>query len=164
MLVYKIYVLMLMKYNNLFVAYSIEFVVVLLSIVLVILFGPKVIAFLALLALRPFILGREKLSDRDEFWHYSYTLGKYSLFLLAAIIIVFYFVNHFLLSNDIIFLFKDRIIILLPLFLFIHGILGLISLMNYKKDSYQGENFFLSMKTIIRRNILMNKLYEWILL
>ena len=119
-----------MKYKNLFFSFSIEFIFGLSTSLLIIFIGPKSIAFLALLAIRPFLLERENVTPQDEIWFYSYKLGKITLFMLSVIIIAFYMIDELLFNEDILFNFRDRIIVLLPLFLFLHGMVGLFSLRN----------------------------------
>ena len=118
-----------MKYKNLFLAYSTEVIVALLTLIFVTLLGVKAISFLALIALRRFILEREQLLPQNEFWYKSFNLGRNALIVLATIIIllsVFLDIANqyeFILEN------KDRVLLLiLPLYILIHGILGIISL------------------------------------
>ena len=115
-----------MKYKNLLFAYSLEIVFGLITTFLIIIIGPKGIAFLALFAIRPFILEKEKISNLNEFWYYSFQLGKYALFILSVIIIGFYLINEFFLSENVLYNFRNRIIVLVPLYALIHGIIGLI--------------------------------------
>ena len=119
-----------MKYKNLFFAFSLEFLIGLITSLLIIFVGPKSIAFLALLAIRPFLLEREKILPQDEFWFYSFQLGKAALFILSFIIIISYSIDEFLLNEDFLFYYKDRIIIFIPLYLFLLGFIGLFSLRN----------------------------------
>ena len=116
-----------MKYRNLLFAFSLEVIFGLITSLLIIIFGPNAIAFLVFFAIRPFMLEKEKISNQDEFWFYSFMLGKYALFILSLIIIGFYLVKQFLLPNEVLFNYRDRIIILVPFYLFVHGLLGLIS-------------------------------------
>jgi len=122
-----------MKYKNLFFAYSLEFLVGLITILLIIFVGPKSIAFLALFAIRPFLLEREKILPQDEFWFYSFQLGKVTLFVLSFIIIISYLIDEFLISENFLFSYRDRITIFVPLYLFLHGVIGLFSLRNKLK-------------------------------
>lgn len=119
-----------MRYKNLLFAYSLEIMVGLITSLLIIIVGPNAIAFLALFAIRPFILERVKISNQDEFWFYSFQLGKYALFILSIIIIGIYLVNEFFLSEDVLYNFRDRINVLVPFYLLVHGIIGLITQRN----------------------------------
>ncbi|MFZ2865960.1 MAG: hypothetical protein WA440_14505 [Ignavibacteriaceae bacterium] len=119
-----------MKYKNLFFFFSLEFLFGLITSILIIIVGPKSIAFLALFAIRPFILEREKILPQDEFWFYSFQLGKAALFILSLTIISFYLIDEFLLDEDLLFNYRDRIIIFIPFYLFLHGVIGLLSLRN----------------------------------
>ena len=116
-----------MKYKNLTTAYSLEILFGLITSLLIILAGPKAIAALAFFGLRPFLLERESLSSKDEYWFQVYQLGKYALFILSAMIIVMYLLNEFILSNGIITRCKEGVIILLPAYVFLHGIIGVIN-------------------------------------
>ena len=78
-----------MKYKNLFLAYSIEIIIGFLTSILIILFGAKALAFIALLAIRPFVLDKEQISPQDDFWYKSFQLGKNALIILSVIIIFF---------------------------------------------------------------------------
>lgn len=119
-----------MKYKNLFFSFSLEFLIGLIITLLIIFTGPKSIILLALVAIRPFILERENISPQDEFWFYSFQLGKITLFILSFVIIVFYLIDEFLLNENLLYNYRDRIIILLPFYLFLHGLVGLFSLRN----------------------------------
>ncbi len=115
-----------MRYKNLPFAYSWEIIVGLITSLFIIIIGPNAIAFIALFAIRPLILEREKISNQNEFWYYSFQLGKYTLLILSIIIIGFYIVNEFILSEDLLYNIRDRISVLIPFYLLVHGILGLI--------------------------------------
>ncbi|MCL5029777.1 MAG: hypothetical protein M1480_12265 [Bacteroidetes bacterium] len=123
-----------MKYKNLLFAYSLEIIFGLITSLLIIIIGPNAIAFLALFAIRPFILEREKISNQDKFWYYSFQLGKYVLFTLSIIIIGFYLINEFFLSTNALNNFRDRMIVLVPFYLLVHGIIGLIAKRNIANE------------------------------
>jgi hypothetical protein len=118
-------------YKNLLFAYSFEAIIGLTTSLLIILFGAYALGFLAFLALRPLILETREITARDDYWFVSYQLMKYSIFIISFIIIGLYLVEKFVLGEDLLFLYRNRIIILFPFLLFVHGILGLFSL----KDS-----------------------------
>ncbi|MCO6474226.1 MAG: hypothetical protein PHW27_08535 [Melioribacteraceae bacterium] len=117
-----------MKYKNLFFAFSLEFLLGLSITLLIVFLGPKSIVFLALFAIRPFILERENITSQDDFWFYSFQLGKISLLVLSLIIIVLYLIDELFVNEDFLFHYTDRIIVLIPFYLFLHGLFGLISL------------------------------------
>jgi hypothetical protein len=119
-----------MKYKNLFFSFSLEFLFGLITTLLIIFTGPKSIAFLALFAIRPFILERENITPQDDFWYYSFQLGKATLFILSFTIIIFYAIDEFLIDENFLFNYRDRIIIFILIYLFLHGVVGLISLRN----------------------------------
>ncbi|MEJ2105288.1 MAG: hypothetical protein P8X47_12040 [Ignavibacteriaceae bacterium] len=119
-----------MKYKNLQFAFSIEVMFGLITSILIITMGPSAIAFLALFAIRPFVLEKEKLSYKDDYWFSAFQIGKYSLMIISIIIICAYAVDALLLSGNLLNIFKERIILLVPLYMLIHGILGLFSQRN----------------------------------
>lgn len=117
-------------YKNLLFAYSFEIIIGLTTSLLIIFWGTYALGFLAFLALRPLILETREITARDDYWFVSYQLMKYSIFIISFMIIGLYFVDKFILEKDLLFIYRNRIIILFPLLLFVHGILGLFSLKN----------------------------------
>ncbi len=115
-------------YKNLLFAYSFEIIVGLTTVILIIFFGSQALAFLAFFALRPLILDTIEISGEDNYWFISYQLMKYSIFIISFIIILFYIIYRYFLDNSFLWQHRDRIIILFPFLLLVHGILGLISL------------------------------------
>lgn len=95
---------------------------------LIIFLGSYAIGFLAFFAIRPLILKTKEISSQDDYWYISYQLLKNSLFSISFIIIGLYLIYYFFLDKEFLFVHRDKIIMFFPLLLFIHGILGLISL------------------------------------
>lgn len=118
-----------MKYKNLFLAYSIEIIIGFLTLILVTQLGSKAIVFLALLAIRPIILEREKLLPQDEFWFKSFQLGKNALFVISIIIIFLTILLDIVGEYNFIIENKNKILrMIVPMYIFIHGTIGIISL------------------------------------
>jgi len=118
-----------MKYKNLFLAYSIEIIIGFLTSILIILFGAKALAFIALLAIRPFVLDKEQISPQDDFWYKSFQLGKNALIILSVIIIFFSIFIEIINESNFLFENKDKVLrLLIPMYILIHGLIGLISL------------------------------------
>lgn len=86
------------------------------------------IAILALLGFRPFILSQRTVQDPAPYWQFYYRIGKIS-FVFTAITLVILYVFLQLFGNLVIALGKDpQILVLavLPYFLVIHGMVGFI--------------------------------------
>jgi hypothetical protein len=115
-------------YKNLLFAYSFEIMVGLTTTLLIIFIGSNAIGFIAFFAVRPLILDTKEISSGDDYWFVQYRLLKYSVLIISFIIIIYFLIYRFFLSNDFLFLHRDKIITLFPFLLSIHGILGLISL------------------------------------
>lgn len=115
-------------YENLLFAYSFEIIFGLTTTLLIIFLGSYAIAFLAFFAVRPLILKTKEISAQDDYWYKSYQLIKYSLFIISFIIIVLYIIYQFFFNKESLFVHRDKIIMFFPLLLFIHGILGVISM------------------------------------
>ncbi len=115
-------------YNNLLFAYSFEVIVGLATVLLIIFFGPKALAFLAFFALRPLVIKTREVPAEDHFWFISYQLMKYSVFIVSFAVILFYIIYRAFLDSNFLWQHRDRLIVLFPFLLLVHGILGLISL------------------------------------
>ncbi len=115
------------RYKNLSFAYSFEIITGFTITLLIIIWGPYTIALLSIFALRPFLLEVQNISPGDNYWYISYQLFKYTSIIIALCIIGIYFIDLFLLTENFLIENKERIIIVIPLFLLIHGILGLFS-------------------------------------
>jgi hypothetical protein len=115
-------------YKNLSFAYSFEIIVGLTTVLLIIFFGFPALSFLAFFALRPLLIETKEVSAEDHFWFISYQLMKYSIFVISFIIILFYIIYKFFLDYNFLWQHRDKIIMLFPFLLLVHGILGLFSL------------------------------------
>jgi len=115
-------------YKNLLFAYSFESMVGFTTTILIIFFGSYALGFLAFFAVRPLVMETKEISAKDDYWFISYQLIKYSVFILSFSIIILYFLLIIIQDNEFLFRHRDRIIILFPFLVFVHGVLGLFSL------------------------------------
>lgn len=93
------------------------------------LIGYKGLAALAILALRPFVLEREKIEDEKSYLQFLYKILSNSLIIIflmiISIIVIIQFFPHLktkLPTMDIL------LIILIPFFLLTHGVIGFLNL------------------------------------
>ena len=117
-----------MKYKNLNLAFLIEIFVGLGTILSISLIGPKGLAALAILAIRPFVLQKEDVEDKKTYLEFSYKILSNSLSIIFIMIISIIIILQF------IPLWKTKLppveimfVILIPFFLLTHGVIGLIN-------------------------------------
>ncbi len=123
-----------MKYKNLNIAFLIEIFVGFGTVLSISLLGTKGLAALAILALRPFVLQKEKIEDSKSYLEFSYKILSNSLsiifIMILSIIIILQFIPVWkvkLPSIEVMF------IVLIPFFLLTHGVIGLINYSNFDK-------------------------------
>jgi cation transporter-like permease len=124
-----------LKYKNLNIAFLFEICVGFGTILSIALLGPKGIAALSLMILRPIMLEREKIENSKDYFKYFYKILSSSLtiifIMIVSIIIIIQFIPSYkakLPSIDILF------IIILPFFLLTHGVIGIINSSNMEQD------------------------------
>lgn len=124
-----------MKYKNLNIAFLFEICVGFGTILSIALLGPKGIAALSLMILRPIMLEREKIKNSKDYFQYFYKVLSSSLtiifIMIVSIIIIMQFIPSYktrLPSIDILFM------IILPFFLLTHGVIGIINSSNMEQD------------------------------
>jgi hypothetical protein len=117
-----------LKYKNLNLAFLIEIFVGLGTILSISLIGPKGLAALAILAIRPFVLQKEDVQDKKTYLEFSYKILSNSLSIIFIMIISIIIILQF------IPLWKTKLppvevmfVILIPFFLLTHGVIGLIN-------------------------------------
>jgi uncharacterized membrane protein YczE len=117
-----------LKYKNLNLAFLIEIFVGLGTILSISLIGPKGLAALAILAIRPFVLQKEDVEDKKTYLEFSYKILSNSLSIIFIMIISIIIILQF------IPLWKTKLppveimfVILIPFFLLTHGVIGLIN-------------------------------------
>jgi uncharacterized membrane protein YczE len=117
-----------LKYKNLNLAFLIEIFVGLGTILSISLIGPKGLAALTILAIRPFVLQKEDVEDKKTYLEFSYKILSNSLSIIFIMIISIIIILQF------IPLWKTKLppveimfVILIPFFLLTHGVIGLIN-------------------------------------
>ena len=118
-----------MKYKNLNIAFLIEILVGFGTILSISLIGYKGLSALAILALRPFILEREKIDDEKSYLQFSYKILSNSLFIIFLMIISVLIIIQFIPDwNSKLPHTENILILVIPFFLLTHGVIGFIDL------------------------------------
>ena len=119
-----------MTYKSLPAAFLFQTIAGVLSIISVALLGSKGIAALAILALRPFLLEKTGVFPDQERWHFYYKIMEISV-VCTALTIIFVYIFLEVFSHSVPFG-RLWLLMVLPYFIFIHGLIGLIlSTKNY---------------------------------
>jgi hypothetical protein len=118
------------KIKNLPVAYSFQIIFCLIWIVMIFLYGYKGFMFIIVGILRPFVLKYGPISKGETLpWKMYYVIVVYAIITTSCLIILFYFINLFLLPSEFVNINKPKIFLsLFPLFFLVHGIFGLVYL------------------------------------
>ena len=117
------------KYKNLQIAFLIEIFVGFGTILSISLIGPKGLAALAILALRPILLAKEIIQDEKFYFLFSYKILQSSLIIIFIMIISLIVIMQFIPSwNAKLPSSENLLITILPFFLLTHGVIGLINL------------------------------------
>jgi hypothetical protein len=116
---------MLRVYSNPQNAFIFQLIVGFLCFLGILLYGMGMIAILALLGFRPLILSQRTVLDPAPYRQFFYRIGKIS-FVFTAITLVILYVFLQLFGNLVIVLGKYRVLAVLPYFIFVHGMVGLI--------------------------------------
>ena len=118
-----------MKYKKLNIAFLIEIIVGFGTIVLISLIGYKGLSALAILALRPFVLEREKIEDEKSYLQFSYKILSNSLIIIFLMIISIFIIVQFIpIWNTKLPPMDILLITIIPFFLLTHGVIGFINL------------------------------------
>lgn len=115
-------------YSNLRDAFIFQLIVGLFCLLGILQGGGRMIAILALLGFRPFILSQRTVQDPAPYWRFYYCIGKIS-FVFTAVTLIILYVFIQLLGNLWIALGIDPriwVLAVLPYFLVVHGMVGLI--------------------------------------
>jgi hypothetical protein len=119
----------LKKYKNLQLAFLIEIFIGFGTILSISLIKPKGLAALAILALRPILLDKEIIRDEKFYFQFSYKILQSSLLVIFIMIISLILIMQFIpVWNAKLLPSENLLIIILPLFLLTHGVIGLINL------------------------------------
>jgi len=117
------------RYKNLPHAFSYQIIWCLIWAILIFLYGYKGFIFMIFGALRPLVLKMEPISMEEKPWKMNYLILLYTVITISCLIIAFYIIDVFLLSNEFVVVNKPKILLtLVPAFILIHGIYGLIYL------------------------------------
>jgi hypothetical protein len=119
----------LKKYKNLQIAFLIEIFVGFGTILSISLIGPKGLAALAILALRPILLDKEFIQDEKFYFQFSYKILQSSLLIIFIMIISLILIMQFIpVWNAELPPSENLLVTILPFFLLTHGVIGLINL------------------------------------
>ena len=117
-----------MKYKNLNLAFLVQILIGFGCILSISLLGAKGLASLALLAIRPLVLEKEKIKDEKRYWQFSYKI------MLNSVIIIFLMILSILIIIQFIPVWKTKvpsfeilIIELIPFFILTHGVIGILN-------------------------------------
>ena len=117
-----------MKYKNLNLAFLVQILIGFGCILSISLLGAKGLASLALLAIRPLVLEKEKIKDEKRYWQFSYKI------MLNSVIIIFLMILSILIIIQFIPAWKTKlpsfeilIIELIPFFILTHGVIGILN-------------------------------------
>ncbi len=117
------------KYKNLQIAFLIEIFVGFGTILTISLIGPKGLAALSILALRPILLDKEIIQDEKFYFHFSYKILQSSLLIIFIMIISLIVIMQFIpVWNAELPPSENLLVTILPFFLLTHGVIGLINL------------------------------------
>jgi hypothetical protein len=118
-----------LKYKNLNIAFLIEIFIGFGTILSISLIGPKGLAALAILALRPIILDKEIIQNEKFYFQFSYKILQSSLLIIFIMIISLIIIMQFIpVWNAKLPPSENLLVTILPFFLLTHGVIGL---MNY---------------------------------
>jgi len=118
-----------LKYKNLNIAFLLEILIAFGTIISISLIGYNGLIALAILALRPLVLEREKIEDTNFYLKFTYKVLSSSLaiifIMMISIIIIIQFIPAWQMKLPPI----DKLFMLLiPFFLLTHGVIGFINL------------------------------------
>lgn len=100
------------------------------------LIGYKGLSALAILALRPLILEREKIDDEKSYFRFSYKILSNSLFIIFLMIIFEIIIIQFIpVWSAKLPPVNELFIIIIPFFLLTHGIVGFINSTNLESKN-----------------------------
>ena len=122
------------KYKNLQIAFLIEMFVGFGTILSISIIGPKGLAALTILALRPIILEKEIIKDEKTYFQFFYKIIQNSLSIIFIMIVSLIIIMQFIpLWNAKLPPSENLLVIILPFFLLTHGVIGLMNYSNFDK-------------------------------
>ena len=119
------------KYKSLNIAFLIEILAGFGTILTVSLIGPKGLAALTIIALRPILLEKEIIQDEKSYLQFSYKILQSSLVVIFIMIVLLIIITLFIplwyakLPQT-----ENLLVIIIPFFLLTHGVFGLINYSN----------------------------------
>ena len=117
------------RYKDLPLAYSFQIIFCFIWMVMIFLYGYIGFFFMIFGALRPLVLKMEPVLMEGKPWKMYYLILLYTVITISCLIIAFYIIDVFLLSNEFVVVNKPKIFLsLMPVFFLIHGIYVLIYL------------------------------------
>ena len=118
-----------MKYKNLNIAFFIEILIGFGTILSISLIGYKGLAALAIIALRPLVLEREKIEDEKSYLQFIYKILSSSLIVIFLMIISVLIIIQFIpLWNAKLPAMDELLVTIIPFFQLTHGVIGFINL------------------------------------
>jgi hypothetical protein len=125
-----------MKYKNLRLAFLIEIFVGFVTIIFVALLGPKGIAVISLIALRPVFMKREEIKESGFYFQKIYKILYDSLVIISIMIIIIILIIQFIPAYQLkLPPIKNLFSLILPFFLLTHGVIGLINSSDIEKEN-----------------------------
>ena len=117
-----------MKYKNLNLAFLVQILIGFGCILSISLLGAKGLASLALLAIRPLVLEKEKIKDEKRYWQFSYKIMLNSVIIISLMILSILIIIQFIpVWKTKVPSFEILIIELIPFFILTHGVIGILN-------------------------------------
>jgi hypothetical protein len=117
-----------LKYKNLNLAFLIEIFIGFGCVLSISFLGAKGIASLALIAIRPFVLEREKINDEKLYWQFSYKIMLNSVIIIFLMIISIFVIIQFIpLWQSKLPSFEVLLLVIVPFFVLTHGVMGILN-------------------------------------
>lgn len=116
------------KYKNLQLSFLIEIFIGLGTILSISLMGPKGLAAISVLVLRPIVLEKENITNEKSYLQFFYKSLQSSLVIIFIMIISLIIIMQFIPGWNIKLPSADNLlVIILPFFLLTHGVISLIN-------------------------------------
>jgi len=117
-----------LKYKNLNLAFLVQILIGFGCILSISLLGAKGLASLALLAIRPLVLEKEKIKDEKRYWQFSYKIMLNSVIIISLMILSILIIIQFIpVWKTKLPSFEILIIELIPFFILTHGVIGILN-------------------------------------
>jgi len=118
-----------LKYKNLNIAFLIEIFVGFGTILSISIIGPKGLAALAFMAIRPLVLERERIEDAKSYFQFSYKILFSSLSIIFIMIVSIFIIMQFIpIWNAKLPPSEILLVLMAPFFLLTHGVIGILNL------------------------------------